>query len=454
MFVPAQTDPAQRDMLLTIYSLLDSFYLYMRSEPDYNGGPTATADRHGQDGGLIAGLMRSEDHNGVALDHSSLSRVQPVLHEFLTAHRDDLIARCRSKVMNRRAPKVTDAELEHGIPLFLDQLIKTLTVEQSSEPQQSRRVSGPSDGGKSASEIGATAAQHGLELLHHGFTVDQVVHDYGDLCQAVTEMAFEHGIPVQAIEFQTLNRCLDNAIADAVTEYAYARELSITAKGAHAFNERLGFLGHELRNFVHTAQLAFDAVQRGKVGAVGATGDLVNRSLLGIRALLDRTLADVRVAAEIPVHVQLFSLAEFIAEVKVSAALEAQSRSCKLIVVSVDPHLALDADRALMISAVSNLLQNAFKFTVPHSEVSLHAYGSADRVRIDVGDQCGGLPTGIVDSMFKPFTQGSADKSGLGLGLSIARRVVEANQGTLSVKDQPGSGCVFTIDLPRHTMAA
>ena len=56
--------------------------------------------------------------------------------------------------------------------------------------------------------------------------------------------------------------------------------------------------------------------------------------------------------------------------------------------------------------------------------------------------------------MFLPFTQGSADKSGLGLGLSIARRVIEANQGTLSVKDQPGSGCVFTIDLPRHTMAA
>ena len=56
--------------------------------------------------------------------------------------------------------------------------------------------------------------------------------------------------------------------------------------------------------------------------------------------------------------------------------------------------------------------------------------------------------------MFLPFTQGSADKSGLGLGLSIARRVIEANQGTLSVRDQPGSGCVFTIDLPRCAMAA
>jgi signal transduction histidine kinase len=398
--------------------------------------------------------MRSKDDDGVALGRSSLSRVPPVLHDFLAAHRTDLIARCRSKVLKRRAPKVTDAELEHGIPLFLDQLIKTLRIEQSSEPLQSRTVSGPSDGGGSASsEIGATAAQHGLELMHHGFTVDQVVHDYGDLCQAVTELAFEHDIPVQAIEFQTLNRCLDNAIADAVTEYAYARELSFAEKGTRAFNERLGFLGHELRNFVHTAQLAFDAVQRGKVGAVGATGDLVNRSLLGIRALLDRTLADVRVAAEIPVHVELFSVADFISEVDVSASLEAQARKCKLTVVSVDPRLAVDADRGLLISAVSNLLNNAFKFTVPHSEVSLRAYGIADRVRIDVEDHCGGLPAGIADTIFVPFTQGSADKSGLGLGLSIAQRVVEANQGTLSVRDQPGSGCVFTIDLPRCSMA-
>jgi signal transduction histidine kinase len=397
--------------------------------------------------------MRSQNHDGVAPDSFSLPRVPPVLHEFLTAHRDDLIDRCRSKVLKRRAPKVTDAELEHGIPLFLDQLIKTLTVEQSSDPLQSRSVSGPSDGGGSASsEIGTTAAQHGLELMHHGFTVDQVVHDYGDLCQAVTEMAFEHAVPVQAIEFQTLNRCLDNAIADAVTEFSYARELSVAEKGARAFNERMGFLGHELRNFIHTAQLAFDAVQQGKVGAVGATGDLVKRSLLGIRALLDRALADVRAAAEIPVHVELFSVADFIAEVNVSASLEAQVRKCKFVVVTVDPRLAVDADRALLISAVTNLLQNAFKFTVAHTEVSLRAYGIADRVRIDVEDHCGGLPAGVADTIFVPFTQGSADKSGLGLGLSIAQRVVEANQGTLSVRDQPGTGCVFTIDLPRCAM--
>ena len=84
--------------------------------------------------------------------------------------------------------------------------------------------------------------------------------------------------------------------------------------------------------------------------------------------------------------------------------------------------------------------------------MTLNAYSAAGRILIDVEDNCGGLPAGDAERMFRPFTQGSEDKSGLGLGLSISRRSIEANSGTLSVRDIPGSGCVFTIDLPRHSM--
>jgi signal transduction histidine kinase len=54
--------------------------------------------------------------------------------------------------------------------------------------------------------------------------------------------------------------------------------------------------------------------------------------------------------------------------------------------------------------------------------------------------------------MFRPFIQSDTNKSGLGLGLSIARRSVEVNGGILSVRDIPGSGCIFTIDLPRQVL--
>jgi signal transduction histidine kinase len=374
-----------------------------------------------------------------------------MLHEFLTANQADLIDRCRLKVAQRRAPKATDAELEHGIPHFLGQLIKTLRVEQTREPRRSRAVSGESGGeGSSFSEMGATAAQHGRELLQHGFTVDQVVHDYGDLCQAITDLAFEQDAPVGVDEFRTLNRCLDNAIADSVSEFSYQRDLLLEDAGVHALNERLGFFAHELRNLIQKATLAVSALKAGNVGLAGATGAVLDRSLIGLRNLVDRSLADVRVSAGMPARRELIPLAAFIAEVKISAALEAQARGCGLDVSEVDPRLAVEADRELLFSAIGNLLQNAFKFTEQSTEVVLHAYAAGDRVLIEVEDCCGGLPVGDAERMFRPFTQESTDRSGLGLGLSICRRSVEANGGLLSVRDMPGAGCVFTIDLPRH----
>ncbi|WP_366558782.1 HAMP domain-containing sensor histidine kinase [Polaromonas sp.] len=99
-----------------------------------------------------------------------------------------------------------------------------------------------------------------------------------------------------------------------------------------------------------------------------------------------------------------------------------------------------------------NLLHNAFKFTHSHTQVSLNAYAVGERILIDVKDQCGGLPPSSTEKMFTPFTQHSHDRTGMGLGLSIARKSVEADGGTLSVRDVPGTGCIFTIDLPRYSL--
>ncbi|MFI4910015.1 MAG: sensor histidine kinase [Steroidobacterales bacterium] len=377
-----------------------------------------------------------------------------MLHEFLTGNRADLIERCRLKVARRTAPRVTEAELAHGIPLFLDQLIKTLQVEQTSDPMLSRRVSGPAGGGPPVlSEMGAAAALHGRELMQQGFTVDQVVHDYGDLCQAITDLAFELKAPIEIDEFRTLNRCLDNGIADAVTEYSYQRSSAVANYGVQALSARLGVLAHELRNLTHTATLAFTAIKVSGLGVSGATGKALEGALIGLRTLVDRSVADVRVAAGLPPRHELISLADFMDQIGISAALEASARQCKFTVSVVNERLAVDVDRDMLLSALGNLLQNAFKFTEHGTEVSVHAYAVADRILIDVEDHCGGLPPGSADQMFVPFEQGATDRSGLGLGLAICRRGVEANNGIVRVRDVPGSGCIFTIDLPRCALA-
>ncbi|MHB8812953.1 MAG: sensor histidine kinase [Steroidobacteraceae bacterium] len=376
-----------------------------------------------------------------------------MLHEFLTSNRADLIERCRLKVARRSAPRATEAELTHGIPLFLDQLIKTLQFEQTSDPMRSRRVSGPAGGGLVSSEMGAAAAVHGRELMHQGFTVDQVVHDYGDLCQAITDLAFEVKAPIAIDEFRTLNRCLDNGIADAVTEFSYQRSSVVANYGVQALSERLGSLAHELRNLTHTATLAFTALKEANLGVTGATGRALERALIGLRTLVDRSVADVRVAAGLPPRHELISLADFMNQIGISAVLEARARECKFTVSVVDQRLAVDVDRDMLLSAVGNLLQNAFKFTAHGTEVSVHAYAVADRILIDVEDHCGGLPPGSAEQMFLAPKQGDNDGSGPGLGLEICRRSVEANSGIVRVRDVPGSGCVFTIDLPRRALA-
>jgi signal transduction histidine kinase len=374
-----------------------------------------------------------------------------MLYEFLTQNRNELITRCRAKVATRPVGRASDVELQHGIPLFLDQLIKTLHHENVCSFWESRHA-GDSQTAHPASdsEIGRSAAKHGSELLRRGLTVDQVVHDYGDLCQAVTELAVEQQAPVTVDEFRTLNRCLDDAIADAVTEYTRRRDLAVSDEGTQAINERLGALAHELRNLLNSATLAVEAVKSGNVGLAGATGALLDRSLEGMRHVIDRSLAEVRLSSGLPMRKERISLAEFMDEIQVAAALGAKAKGLTLTVEAVESGLAVDADPHILSSAVSNLLQNAFKFTHPHGQVSLKTLATADRVRIEIEDECGGLPPGKAEDLFQPFTQRAADRSGLGLGLSISHRGIEANGGRLHVRNLPGKGCIFTIDLPRQ----
>jgi signal transduction histidine kinase len=215
---------------------------------------------------------------------------------------------------------------------------------------------------------------------------------------------------------------------------------------------QIGFFAHELRNFLNTATLALYAIKEGNLGLNGATGAVLNRAMVGMRSLIDRSLADVRMIAGLPQSRELFALGDLIHELKQSATLEALDKKCILIVTAVDPRLALAADRDLLLSAVGNLLGNAFKFTRPGTAVLLNAYSVGDRILIDVEDHGDGLPPGETEKMFQPFAQGGSDRSGLGLGLSIARQSVEANGGLISVRNKAPSGCIFTIDLPRHTM--
>jgi signal transduction histidine kinase len=351
------------------------------------------------------------------------------LYQFIAENHEEIVRRCTAKVATRSQPSETPSE--HGVPLFLDQVVEALRPGVSSNP-----------------EIGRSAVRHGLELLQKGFTVSQVVHDYGDVCQSITGLAVEKEEPISAADFCTLNRCLDEAIAGAVTEYGRLRDQPPVDDTAAHEAEHLGFLTHELRNLVNTAILSFEVLETGNVGVRGSTGRVLQRSLRGMRTLVGRSVAELRLTHGVRSRDQIL-LAGFIEEVSAAGILEADAKGIALVVEPTEGEIAVEGDRAVLAAALQNLLQNAFKFTRPHTVVIVRVRATADRVQIEVQDECGGLPDRTPESLFTPFDRRSASRTGLGLGLAFSRRGVEADGGRLHARSLPGQGCIFTLDLPR-----
>jgi signal transduction histidine kinase len=359
-----------------------------------------------------------------------------MLHDFISTNSTEIISRAHELVAARPCPPASTEELENGIPLFLDQLSETLRRETSRVPF-------------SPGAIGSTAAMHGRELLGLGFTVSQVVYYYGDVCQAITGLAIEKKAVISSEEFQTLNRCLDDAIAGSVTEHG--RLKAIVAADDEV--ERLGRLAHEMRNALQTALLSFQVIKSGRVGIAGSTGAVLGRTLLDLSDMIDNTLAEVRLSATTPRHDRV-SLRVFVDEIAVAARLHAEYRGIRLVVEAVDPALDIDVDSHLLGSALTNLLQNAFKYTRAEGHVTMRTRAEHGRVFIEVEDECGGIPRSE-DDLFSAFgDRKGSDRSGLGLGLSISKKAVTANGGELRNRNLPGKGCIFTIDLPQASLAS
>jgi signal transduction histidine kinase len=350
-----------------------------------------------------------------------------MLNEFIITNREEILRRARARVATRTAPQPTREELAVGVPHFLDELGAIL-----------------SRGRAHSAEMGRNATLHGERRQQMGFTVAQVVLDYGDICQVLTELAIELRAPISTEEFQTLNLCLDDAIAQAVTAYARVRERTIADNEV----QRLGFLAHELRDLLNTARLSFEVLKTGSVAIGRSTGAVLDRSLSGLQILVDRTLAQVRLDAGVH-HRERVEIPPFLEEMEAPGSIVAKNRGMSLSVERGDAGVVVDADRQLLGSAVSNLLHNGFKFSHKGGHVCLRSSASVDRVVIEVEDQCGGLKPEQIEKMLQDVQQEGRDRSGLGLGLVISKRAIEAVDGTLRVRTNASVGCVFIIDLPR-----
>lgn len=321
--------------------------------------------------------------------------------------------------------QVATADLEKELLLFLNLVIDSLTT--ATEPSE---------------ELRQRTFRQGHQLHRLSVPLAQVVHLYGDVCQAMTELANELNVAISPSEYHAFNQCLDEGIAAAVTGYTEASEQ------AGAQSERVGVLAHEMRNAINTGLLAFDVLKRGQIGVSGSTGAVLHRSLMNLHQMVEREFTRIRLQPGRQSQQQV-RVAEFIRDIAAEAQVQASARSRRLSVPPIDPELTVSADRQLLTSALTNLLQNALKFSHEQGLVSVRVSATAENILIEVEDECGGLPTDKIEELFRPFEQQGADRSGLGLGLSISRQAVHACGGELRATDLPGKGCIFIIELPR-----
>ena len=360
-----------------------------------------------------------------------LEPMNSALSDFLVLHRELIERRTSDVFFARSAPTPAESELKRGIPIFMEQLIVTLN--------RGAEVAGEIDD----SDIAKTATDYGERLFGLGFTVSELVHGYGSVCAVVTGLAREVGHDIATSDFEVFNRVLDVAIAESVT----AHERERTTDATERENERIGALAHELRNALAAAAMSLTVIKKGTVGTRGATADVLDRSLTLMGTMIDRSLAEVRLRTDPRPVPERFRLADALDQIGATVRHDVESRNLDFV-VEIDRDLEIETDRQFLTSAVSNLVQNALKYTRPKSLVSLRGRRTDDRLVIEVEDKCGGLPPGKIDELFRPFVRGKHQSPGVGLGLSIAMRAIKAISGGIRVRDLPGKGCIFIVELP------
>ena len=379
------------------------------------------------------------------------------LLEFLKTNEQVIQARIEEKSSALTGARPGSAMPKGGLPIFFKQLLHVLehapTEVVHLEVDKDGMVKAANDSDEPAIaaaagrpyevEVAKSAGAYGKELQQMGYTLSHVVHAYGAICQSITEFAIEKQVGITTEEFRALNRCLDTAIAGAVTMFHAERTEDLNNRET----QHLGFLAHELRNALSIVNTSLRLIKGGTVGFGGSIGQVLDRALKRQQELIDRSLAEVRLRVDPKVHKETASFLHLIDQVIVASGVDTRLKN-QLLKIDVAPGLEIEADQYLLFSALSNLVQNAIKYSCTGGMIRIRAHEVGDQTTIEVEDQCGGLNSASPSDLFKPFAQQHQNREGLGLGLTIAHRAIALNDGTIDVKNLPGHGCIFRICLP------
>lgn len=238
------------------------------------------------------------------------------------------------------------------------------------------------------------------------------------------------------------------------TEREKRREAELTARTRE---QVLGVVAHDLRNPLHLAMATTELL-----GEPGLSDDrrtellaVMTRAVQHMRRLVADLLDAVRIqAGRLSLDFEQVSVGMIVDQAEEMSRPQAAERRIQLETHVTGRDLRLRVDRARMQQAIGNLLGNAIKFTPEGGRVVLEGSAEKGAALFRVRDSGVGITADRLPHVFEQFWQGqTGDRSGVGLGLAIAKAIIEAHGGTIAVESTVGKGSTFTITLPTAVSA-
>lgn len=399
----------------------------------------------------------SDEHAGSdppsAVVRVARGRAEASLHTVLDQQRPQIIERfVRALRENSAHPRTSRAAVIDDLVFFIADLADAL---HSSVPPDKAR-----------------ARRHGNRRHLLGFDLAALLREYSVLRRCILAVARESGATVSADEIALLDRTIDDAMSDAAMAYAEERDAEVARERAALEAERarlaeavasrddvLAIVSHDLRNpltsiALGVAQLrrhADDPLRRERVL------DSIDRSAQRMTTLIEDLLA----IAKIDSGLLSLQLAPVPAGLLVEDALaivaplaDAKSITLHSSIKGISGDVTLLCDRDRMLQVLGNLLGNALKFTPDHGSVNIAVTSDQGFAHVVVRDTGPGIPEESLPYIFDRFYQGPGRRrGGAGLGLAIARAIVEATGGRIGVESAWGNGSSFHFTVPLVTLS-
>jgi signal transduction histidine kinase len=300
------------------------------------------------------------------------------------------------------------------------------------------------------------AKEHGKQRFRSGFDIEAVVLEYGVVRECVFELISEPDYTPTVQEFRMLSKCLIDAIAAAISEYAGQREEEVRNRSEFE-KQLLGIVSHDLRDPLNTIGLsAATLLRRSGIDELYVRGltrilSSAKRATRLIADLLDFTQA--RVGGGIPIRTKEFNFHDLARQIVDEMSLSHPERQIAFTQAGSGEGI-WDPDRITQV--LVNLLTNALQHSPAGTIVRVATRAANGEVWLVINNQGRLLSDEEIPSLFEPFHRGNetpAEPGSLGLGLFIAKQIVSAHRGKIEVTSSEEAGTTVTVHFPRDAQS-